>query len=101
MRAALFALLALGGASTLDVTPAAANSNGFPFSLNSPSGFPFCMRTLWGDDDCSYRTYAQCAVTASGVGLTCFANPARAYTQNYDGQQIPRRVKHKRNRSSY
>ncbi len=55
------------------------------------------MRSLYDDDDCSYRTYAQCAATASGIGLTCFANPALAYAQTYAPQQP--RVKRKRNRN--
>lgn len=79
MRAALFALLALGATSVFHATPAAAQPRDpGPFSFYTPSGYPFCMRSLWGDDDCSYRTYAQCTTTASGLGLDCFANPAVA-----------------------
>jgi hypothetical protein len=97
MRAALLALVALGAVSALNVSPAAAQRiDPGPFSFNTPSGYPFCMRSLYDDDDCSYRTYAQCAATASGIGLTCFANPALAY-----GQQPvqPRIKKRKRNRN--
>lgn len=99
MRAALFALLALGATSAFHVTPASAGNDPGPFSFYTPSGYPFCMRTLWGDDDCSYRTYAQCAATASGVGLTCFANPALAYAQSYAPRPVSPRIKRKR--SSY
>jgi len=89
MRAALLALVALGAVSTLTVTPAAAQrTDPGPFSFRTPSGYPFCMRSLYDDDDCSYRTYAQCAATASGIGLSCFANPAVAYNQGY--QPAPR-----------
>ena len=98
MRAALLALVALGALSALNVTPAAAQrTDPGPFSFNTPSGYPFCMRSLYDDDDCSYRTYAQCAATASGIGLTCFANPALAYAQTYAPQQP--RVKRKRKNS--
>jgi hypothetical protein len=93
MRAALFALLALGAAASFDVAPASAQINPGPFSFNTPSGYPFCMRSLYGDDDCSYRTYGQCARTASGLGLDCFANPAYAYAP--DAQPAPRKRKHR------
>ena len=97
MRAALLALVALGAVSALNVAPAAAQPRDpGPFSFNTPSGYPFCMRSLYDDDDCSYRTYAQCAATASGIGLTCFANPALAYGQTYAPEQ-PRIKKRKRN----
>ena len=78
MRAALFALMAIGTFAALDASPAAA-----AYGNN-----PFCMRTLYDDDDCSYRTYEQCAATASGIGLTCFANPAAVDNQSY--QPAPR-----------
>jgi len=82
MRAALFALLALGATSAFHVTPAAAQPRDpGPFSFYTPSGYPFCMRSIYGDDDCSYSTYQQCFNTASGIGLTCFQNPALAYAQ--------------------
>lgn len=98
MRATVLALVALGAISALTGMPAAAQPvDPGPFSFNTPSGYPFCMRSLYDDDDCSYRTYAQCAATASGIGLTCFANPALAYAQTYAPQQP--RVKRKRNRN--
>jgi hypothetical protein len=98
MRAALFALLALGATSVLHVAPAAAQPRdpGL-FSFYTPSGYPFCMRTLWGDDDCSYRTYAQCTTTASGLGLDCFANPAGVQV----APQSARPRKRKNRNSSY
>jgi hypothetical protein len=101
MRVALFALLALGATSALDVTPAAAQRyNPGPFSFHTPSGYPFCMRSLYDDDDCSYATYQQCVNTASGIGLTCFANPALAYAPQDaygDAQPAPRKRKKQRN----
>lgn len=100
MRAVLFALLALGATSALDVTPAAAQRyNPGPFSFYTPSGYPFCMRSLYGDDDCSYATYQQCFTTASGLGLSCFQNPALAYAAQpgYGDQPAPRKRKKQRN----
>jgi hypothetical protein len=93
MRATLFAVLALGVTSVFHIAPAAAGNDPGPFSFNTPSGYAFCMRSLYGDDDCSYRTYGQCAKTASGLGLTCFANPA--LVQGGDGQPAPRKRKHR------
>ncbi|MBC7577399.1 MAG: DUF3551 domain-containing protein [Tardiphaga sp.] len=80
MLKALFALIALGTVAAVDCSPAAA----------SPSGYPFCMRSLYGDDDCSYSTYRQCAITASGQGTTCFQNPALAHSPAYTEQPAPR-----------
>jgi hypothetical protein len=98
MRAALFGLLALGATSVFGVAPAAAGTDPGPFSFNTPSGYPFCMRSLYGDDDCSYRTYPQCARTASGLGLSCFANPALAYSQGANQRPAPYKRKHKHRR---
>jgi hypothetical protein len=97
MRAALFALLALGATSAFDITPAAAQRNNpGPFSFYTPSGYAFCLRSLYGDDDCSYATYQQCANTASGIGLSCFANPALAYAPEAAyGEARPARKKRK------
>ena len=81
MRAALFALMAVGMFSAIGATPAAA----------AGGELPFCMRSLYGDDDCSYYNYRQCAVTASGLGTTCFANPAVAYNEYSEEQPAPRR----------
>lgn len=101
MRAALFALLALGATTALTATPAAAQRyNPGPFSFHTPSGYPFCMRSIYGDDDCSYSTYQQCFNTASGIGLTCFQNPALAYAPQpayADDQPAPFKRKKQRN----
>jgi hypothetical protein len=90
MRAALFAVMAIGTISAIDMTPAEA----------AYGSRPFCMRTMYDDDDCSYMTYQQCATTASGIGLTCFANPALAYNQQQYivPAPLPRRHRH---RSAY
>ncbi|KIZ36683.1 MULTISPECIES: DUF3551 domain-containing protein [Rhodopseudomonas] len=66
MRAALFALLALGAVSALDTTPAEARD------------YPFCIKGQNYDQtlgDCSFMTYAQCQATASGRLAYCDANP--------------------------
>ena len=101
MRAALFALLALGATSAFAIAPAAAQPRDpGPFSFYTPSGYAFCMRSLYGDDDCSYSTYQQCFNTASGLGLTCFQNPSLAYAQQPvygDPQPAPRKRKKQRN----
>jgi hypothetical protein len=101
MRTALVALLALAASPFFQAAPAVAGSDPGPFSFNTPSGYPFCIRTLYDDDDCSYRTYAQCAATASGVGETCFANPALAYSQDPDGQPVTRAKRKRHGNRSY
>jgi hypothetical protein len=89
MRAAFLALMAIGTVSAIHITPAEARN------------LPFCMRSLYGDDDCSYYTYQQCAVTASGQGTTCFANPALAYSEpTYVDAPAPLPRRH-RHRSAY
>lgn len=71
MRAALFAILAMGTFSALDTTPAAAAN----------WGAPYCMRTMYDTDDCSYFTYKQCMDTSSGLGTWCHVNPALAFNR--------------------
>jgi hypothetical protein len=83
------------------VAPASAQVDPGPFSFNTPSGYAFCMRSLYGDDDCSYRTYGQCARTASGLGLDCFANPALAYAPDAGAQPAPRKRKHRHRNNNY
>ncbi len=94
MRAALLALMAIGTFSAIDVAPAEAR----------PGGYPICMRTLYGDDDCSFTNFQQCMWSASGLGQTCFVNPALAYyadprdAQPYVDEPAPRRRhRHPRN----
>ena len=67
MRIALLALMAVGSFAAIDVSPAQARPT-----------YPFCMRTMFDGDDCSYPTYQACQATASGTGQTCFQNPALA-----------------------
>ena len=87
MRAALFALMAVGALSAIDIAPAQAGD------------YPFCMRTRYGSDDCSYYNYRQCAVTANGLGTTCFANPALAFNRQFDAEQPAPRRRHRQYRA--
>jgi hypothetical protein len=81
MRSALLVLVAVSAAFTVDVAPVEAKD------------YPVCMRTRYDNDDCSYSNYAQCAATASGLGQTCFLNPALAYgkQETYVDEPAPRR----------
>ena len=82
MRIALLALIAVGSFAASDVSPAQARPT-----------YPFCMRTMFDGDDCSYPTYRACQATASGTGQTCFQNPAMAYRPppQYIEEPAPRR----------
>jgi hypothetical protein len=92
MRAAVFALVALGIASVSQVAPAAAQPyNPGPFSFHTPSGYPICMRTRFDQDDCSYSNFAQCRAAASGLGQSCFVNPAVAYAPIDDEPPVRRK----------
>jgi hypothetical protein len=93
MRAAVWALAAIGIFSAIDMTPAAAYD------------YPFCMRTRYDTDDCSYPSYQACAFTAQGLGTSCFANPALAYARRpqpyvaqpyVDGYVAPPRYRYRR-----
>ena len=66
MRAAIWALMAIGFFAAIDAAPAAA------------AGMPFCITGCdfgGGAGDCSFASYAQCQATASGRDATCAANP--------------------------
>jgi hypothetical protein len=92
MRALLLAVTAIGTLSAIDIAPADAYDNGFRHDY----GFPVCMRTRYDTDDCNYYNFQQCQFTASGLGTTCFANPAYAYTEPaYVDEPAPRR-RHRR-----
>lgn len=68
MRAAILAVLAIGAASAINMTPAPAQAR----------ELPFCMKGQGIADahgDCSYATYEQCAASASGRYNYCDANP--------------------------
>jgi hypothetical protein len=75
MRAALLALLAVGTVSVINTAPAKAWGWGFG---PSPT-YPVCMHTLYDGEECNYTSYQQCMWSASGLGETCFDNPALAY----------------------
>jgi hypothetical protein len=81
MRAALLAVMAIGTLSAIDVAPAQAGDYGYQhgYGYQHDYGYPVCMRTRYDTDDCSYNNFQQCQLTASGLGTSCFANPALAY----------------------
>lgn len=86
MRFGFFAALAVGALAGLDTAPAQARD------------YPYCMRTMYDSDDCSYASYAQCQVTSSGLGTWCFQNPALAYGQpRYEEPQPRRRSRQRHN----
>jgi hypothetical protein len=87
--AALLALMAIGTLSAIGVTPAKARDYGY--SVAHDFGYPVCMRTRYDTDDCSYSNFRQCQLTASGLGTTCFANPAYAYAEPPIDEPAPRR----------
>jgi len=68
MRVILFSLMAISAIAAVAPTKAEARD------------YPFCMRTYNNSDDCSYPTYQACRAAASGLALTCFQNPALAYS---------------------
>jgi hypothetical protein len=95
MRAALLALMAIGTLSAIDVAPAQAHDYGY--SAAHDYGYPVCMRTRFGNDDCSFSNFQQCMWSASGLGQDCFANPALAYAEPLVEEPAPRqRHKHRR-----
>jgi len=93
MRAALLALMAIGTLSAIDVAPAQAHDYGY----SAAHDYPFCMRTRFGNDDCTYTNFRQCMWAASGLGQDCFANPALAYAEPLIDEPAPRR-RHKHRR---
>ena len=87
MRAALIALAAIGTLSAIDIAPAEARD------------YAYCMRTRYDTDQCTFDSFAQCQATSSGLGGSCFQNPALAYNrQFYDEQPAPRR-RHRHHRA--
>jgi Protein of unknown function (DUF3551) len=87
--AALLALMAIGTLSAIGVAPADARDYGYYAAHDY--GYPVCMRTRYDSDDCSFNNFQQCQWTASGLGTTCFANPAYAYAEPLIDEPPPRR----------
>lgn len=78
MRQIMFALAVIGGisaaASLISTTPAEARD--YPYCLQGPeTGIP---------GDCSYSSYEQCMVSASGRRAYCDINPRAAFAPRYD-----------------
>jgi hypothetical protein len=66
MRGSLWALMAIGAIAAIDPAPAAARE------------LPFCIKGCdfgSGLGDCSFSSYQQCQMTASGRDAYCDANP--------------------------
>ena len=82
MRAALFAILALGAVAVIDTTPAAARDYAFCLTGQDFAGF----------GDCKFNSYAQCQVTASGINATCTANPFPGYLDRTATAPSQRRI---------
>jgi hypothetical protein len=90
MRVAFLALMAIGTLSAIDVAPAQAQGRGY-YGYPHDIGYPVCMRTRYDTDDCSYDNFRQCQLTASGLGTTCFGNPAFASAEPvYIDEPAPR-----------
>ena len=90
-RVLLFAALAIGALSAVNVTPAAARD------------YPYCVqgRGVGYPGECSYSTYEQCQASASGRNVSCGINPrvafGRAPQRGYDdGVYVPRERKVRR-----
>jgi hypothetical protein len=84
MRKALFALIATAGLTTVALTaigPAPAQA----------FEFPYCLRNSSNGDECRFPSFQACQATVSGLGLTCFRNPAYAYAQPYPDEPLPPR----------
>ena len=85
MRTASWALLLCCAASTLGVSPAAAQN------------YPFCIKgcdVASGRGDCSFSSYQQCQASASGRDAWCAENPyfnAKAELLPDRGRQSKRR----------
>ena len=69
VMSAIVALLAAGAAITAGSAPAVAFD------------YPYCIqgRGVGVPGDCSYRSYAECMVTASGRAVYCNVNPRVAF----------------------
>jgi len=64
MRTILLAAAAVAAASVFDIGAAQAQN------------YPYCLKMGPGPGNCMYRTYAQCAASASGTGYYCQPNYA-------------------------
>lgn len=94
--AAMAGLGMAAGASLMSAAPAAAGG------LHA-----VCMQGPQDVTDCRYDSFAQCSVTASGLGADCQINPFYAayaqgrpyYDEPDDGYPAPRRVRRHHHRA--
>jgi len=59
------------------VFPAFAFIAGTDSTAGAASAYPggaYCLEYNGGGDDCSFKTYAQCEASASGIAAECYAN---------------------------
>ena len=83
---AILLVAGLLGANWLGATPAAAQTY--------DPRFPVCIEvyTIDGSSiDCSFRSIAQCAATASGQSAQCYANPYATQIRRTGGDPSPPR----------
>lgn len=76
MRGILLSIFAVGALTAASATPAAAYD------------YLYCAqgRSIGIPGDCSYSSYQQCMVSASGRGLSCNINPRSAFARQAFGQ---------------
>jgi hypothetical protein len=68
MRTAILALTAIGTLFAFGAAPAQARPV-----------YPFCLQTMYGDNDCTYSSIQACMAAGSGLGESCIGNPAMPY----------------------
>ena len=66
MRAALFTLLTIAGASVISASPASAGRS-----------YPYCLQQFGPVTyvECAYSTLEQCKMSASGRAAECYRDP--------------------------
>lgn len=84
MRQMVFALALLGGASAAFavIGPSPAQARDYPYCLNEPSG-------VGVPGDCSYTSYNQCMMSASGRSAWCAINPRVAFGPQHNRYERP------------
>ena len=53
--------------------------------------YPYCIQSQLDGTDCSYSSYNQCMLSASGRGVECIVNPAVAFAPAYPPSRPQRR----------
>ncbi len=87
MRQIMFAVAVIGGAATLAALGSSpAEARDYPYCLQEPGGVGI-------PGDCSYTSYQQCQMSASGRYAWCDVNPRFAFSHRdrRDAAPPPRR----------